>query len=65
MRKMFFTGRVEKYWNRIPREVMESPSSEISKIMWILHQGEWFSGEHGGGAGLVIGIKGLKGLFRS
>jgi len=29
MRKNFFTLRVMEHWNRLPREVMESPSLEI------------------------------------
>jgi len=32
MRKNFFTLRVMEPWNRLPREVVESPSLEIFKI---------------------------------
>lgn len=29
-----FLGRVIKHWNRLPREVVESPFQEISKPNW-------------------------------
>ncbi|KFQ63286.1 hypothetical protein N334_12612, partial [Pelecanus crispus] len=32
IRKKFFTMRVVKHWNRLPREAEEAPSLEILKV---------------------------------
>jgi len=49
-------------WNRLSREVVESPSWEVFKkrVMW--HFRTWFS-RHGGD-GLMVGFDELRSLFQ-
>ena len=62
IRKIFFSVRVARYWKRLPKEVVDSPSLEVFKKRVNIALGDMASGHNGDG--LMAGLDNLRGLFQ-
>lgn len=47
LRGKMFSGRAIKHWDRLHRQIIESPSLEVFKTMYLWPWGMWFSEELG------------------
>ena len=62
IRKNFFLENMVRYWSRLPREVVESPSLEVVKDCGEVTLRDEVSGH--GGDGLTIGLNDLESVFQ-
>ena len=62
IKKTFFSKRVVRYWHRLPRVVLESPSLEMFKNNGDVTVRDMISGH--GGDGLMAGLNDVSGLFQ-
>jgi len=60
--KNFFTQRVVRHWNRLPREMNESPSLEVFKNH--VDVALWDTVLQACGVGLTVGLDDLRSLFQ-
>ena len=62
IRKNFYSERAVRQWHRLPREMVGSPPLRVFKNCVDVALRDAVSGYGGGG---LVGIDGLRGLFKS